>query len=96
MNDNEIFKKAIEKWGVESQSEMIIEECAEVIMAFQKLKRAYYSMNNEVIQKTTNNVCEELADLSIMLDQMKLIFDNSKIEKIRIEKISRLKERIEK
>lgn len=90
----EIYKEALEKWGSAAQIEMLVEECSEVIQSIQKLKRSYYSNDDERITQSESNVCEELADLNIMLEQMMLIFDSSKISKFKNEKIERLKSRI--
>ena len=37
--DDKILDKAIEAWGLDAQLEMVIEECLELALALQKLKR---------------------------------------------------------
>ncbi len=91
---NDIYKQAITKWGNSSQIEMLIEECSEVIQATQKLKRAFYSKDSDRIKKAEEHICEELADLSIMLEQMYIVFDKSIIDKFKDEKLIRLENRI--
>lgn len=66
MKDREIYIKAIEYWGVNFQFDMIVEECAELIHAIQKLKR-----NKN--QETINNVINEGVDVSIMINQLRII-----------------------
>ncbi|GEM_PF-6767818 len=39
MDEKEIYQAALDNWGYESQIDMMIEECAELIDALQKLKR---------------------------------------------------------
>lgn len=99
MNTEVIFRKAIRKYGKEAQIEMMIEECAEVIQAIQKRKRLMESGETEdyhnKLMAVNDHLFEELADLSIMLDQMFLIFPPSKIEKWREYKIARLQTRLE-
>jgi len=40
MKKEDLYKAAIEKWGVVSQVEMAVEECSELIQAIQKVKRS--------------------------------------------------------
>lgn len=63
-----IYQKAIDTFGEENQINKTIEECAELILALShhKLNRCF-----------DNDVIEEMADVEIMLEQMKLIFCNS-------------------
>jgi UDP-galactopyranose mutase len=65
INERELFHKVIQDCGKQSQKIKAIEELAELIQA---------------IAKGTNlsNVAEEMADVSIMLDQLKMIYDNAK------------------
>lgn len=84
-NEKAIYKKAINLWGVNNQIEMLVEECAEVIHSIKKLHRKRISKRD---------VCGELADLEIMLEQMRLIFNPIDIDRAREQKISRLLDRI--
>lgn len=81
-----VLKDAINKFGRYSQLEKLIEEASEVIQATQKYKRS-------ISEETEDHLCEELADLSIMIDQMYLIFPG-KVEVWKVKKLDRLKERI--
>ena len=78
IDSQELYKKAIEKWGKKSQVEMLIEECSEVIQAVQKLKREYFNNDLKKIYEVEHHLCGELADLTIMLEQMNLIFEKPK------------------
>jgi NTP pyrophosphatase (non-canonical NTP hydrolase) len=90
MSDAEIYEKAIAKWGVPAQIRMAIEECAELIVALTKWGR-------KVNGTTHEHVCEEIADVEIMIKQVKIVLKNmgvdaeSKIAMYREAKISRLK-----
>ena len=64
MNKEEIYQKAIDAWGIDSQLDMLAEECLELALAIRKLKR-------NVTNDTYNNVCEEYADVTIMMEQIK-------------------------
>jgi len=63
MKNNEILQKAIDKFGEKSQKEMMLEEMNELSLAFLRESRGRES-----------NVSEEIADVQIMLDQMKLLY----------------------
>lgn len=85
-----LLNKAVELWGKESQSMMMIEEMAELIKALCK------DINRN--KKDIENIHEEIVDVEIVLDQMKKIYklDDEKIERIKNEKLGRLEERIKK
>ena len=81
MNKSLIYATALEQWGFFSQTNMLIEECAELILAMQK----YNHRTGDV-----DNVLEELADVEIMCEQMRLIFDSTHIDQIKKQKLERL------
>ena len=62
----ELYEEAIKTWGADFQLEQFIEECAEAILAVKHLKRFQNKESKE-------NFIESLADLEIMLDQMKIL-----------------------
>lgn len=82
----EIEANAILNYGEEMQTDVAIEEMSELIKALIKDRR-----NSD--KKSSDNVLEEMADVQIMLDQLKMIFGSTK--KIEWYKINRLKRRIE-
>jgi len=93
-----IYEKALELYGQDAQFEMTIEESSELILAFQKFKRAIadpHSTEKKLIQ-VSKDVIDELADVQIMLDQMKLIFGYIEIEKRITFKLNRLVKRMNK
>lgn len=104
MNIIELTKvqQIADTYGYEAQREMLVEECSELIQAVQKLKRADASGDAERIDKATSNYLEELADVSIMLEQMRYMLtprlkqelDNNVAKKLdrQIERIERAKE----
>lgn len=83
----EIYKRAIETYGKDAQLKMAIEEMAELTQAICKSFRC-----NDNIE----NIIEEIADVEIMLAQIKLIFEiNENVMCIKqVEKIRRLEERL--
>ena len=65
----DLYKQALDKWGLEAQVGMLIEECAELIKASHKA----FMRNGSVL-----DFIEEVIDVEIMLEQMKIYFNNTK------------------
>lgn len=63
----EVLQAAIEKYGAEAQVVVALEEMAELQQALTKFLRG---------NPDQKNINEEMADVSIMLEQLKLIFNN--------------------
>lgn len=84
VNKETIYKSAIMTYGEIAQIDVAIEEMSELIQALSKYKRG-----------KEHNVEEEIADVCIMMDQLKLIFDNRKVQKIKRRKIARLGSRLQ-
>ena len=81
--DRSIFHRIIAKYGVENQVSMIVEECSELILAISHYRRG---------RVMSDAVMEEIVDVSIMLEQSRLIYDpeNTQFGKIYEKKIARL------
>ncbi|MCL2036290.1 MAG: hypothetical protein FWG83_02740 [Oscillospiraceae bacterium] len=60
--------KALESWGLEAQIGVAVEECAELIVALQKYV-------NRSIKPSTDDILDEIADVEIMLAQIRLALD---------------------
>lgn len=78
-----------EHYGFDKQLEQLEEECAELILAAQKLKR-YHAV------KTTEAFLSEVADVAVCVDEMKLFFRYGRIETIQNAKAKRQVRRIKK
>lgn len=79
-----VYKLALEKWGRQAQLGMAIEEMAELIQAINKFSRGKVSVDS---------ISEEIADVEIMMEQLKEIFANKTyVNLVKIKKINRLKE----
>lgn len=81
------LNNAIKVFGEESQIKKSIEELGELIV---ELAHHLDSRNN------ISQVCEEIADVSIMIRQLKIIFPAKIIEGYEEEKLKRLDLRIKK
>ena len=88
MNTDEIVtcKLAVEKFGPQSQIDMAIEECSELINALCKFRRDRVG---------TIDVVTEIADVQIMCGQLAYMFGESTVDDERQRKINRLKKRID-
>lgn len=85
---NKICVSALVKYGSQNQTDMMIEECSELIKALCKYKRS----ENDV---TLHNVQEEIADVLIMAHQMQQLYGPETVEKIKENKLLRLKYKID-
>lgn len=67
---NEKIKEIARFYCYEGQTEQLVEECAELIQAVQKIKRAAKGLGGTV-EETTAQMAEEIADVMIMCEQVK-------------------------
>lgn len=87
---NAVFKDAIEVFGEDAQILMVFEEMSELQKELCKWLRSGKSPT------LLHLIAEEIADVEIMLDQMKLVFHcTSAVRGIRKKKIARLAGRIQ-
>ena len=84
MSEPEILTAAIRTYGEKAQEDMAVEECSELIQAISHKHRG-----------REHNIAEEIADVEIMLEQLKIINDcHDEVAAIRKRKIERLFDRI--
>lgn len=104
-DQEEVLKEAIQTFGTRNQLDMATEECAELIQAINKIKRAgivsqqITKPNPNMDTKTAmlyNSVCSEVADVKIMLAQLELMLDAETIQLCVDRKIENLKNRLPK
>lgn len=84
----QLYKKAIEKWGKELQITLAIEEMSELQKELCKYLRG---------DRNRSAILEEITDVEIMIEQIKIILnvDELNIKELKEYKINRLKKRIE-
>lgn len=82
-----VLEKAIRHYGFDSQADIAIEEMSELTKAIIKDRR-YQSM------ETLTNIYEEIADVLIIVEQLRLAFYHEAVDKIVRAKIARLEQRI--
>ena len=83
----ELYQKALSKWGEEAQINMVYEEIGELLTALSRFKRG---------RANRNDIMTELADVSIMVEQIATLMNYDDFEKEKDFKLTRLKERLEK
>ncbi|MGQ4893507.1 MAG: hypothetical protein ACP6IQ_02655 [Candidatus Njordarchaeia archaeon] len=86
MNERKLYASALLKWGLDSQFGVLQEEAAELIVAISHYLRQRID---------EEKLLEELVDIEIMLEQIKMCFDEDKIKEIKDEKLKRLEKRLE-
>ena len=91
-HEGRILQNAIDTWGPRTQTVKAMGEMAELIQA---LSRRLLSMwlGTEDGNAVLENVREEMADVSIMLSQLELIYGDTTEEEIK--KLEALEKRIE-
>lgn len=72
-SDSVICRKAVEKFGVDIQQIVAMEELGELIQAISKIARweCNQSEDLETLFNYIDNLAEEIADVEIMLEQLK-------------------------
>ena len=85
-----ILRDAITAWGRDSQVDMMIEEMSELTKALLKERRVPpFPVIN--LKEAIVNIREEMADVQIVLDQMKLIYgDPADIEAMKLERLAKM------
>jgi NTP pyrophosphatase (non-canonical NTP hydrolase) len=86
IHENAICYTALEHYGLHHQIMKCMEECGELIQALAK---------NMCGEHYAENVAEELADVEIMLMQMRMAFGRSRVDRVMAQKLARLKMRME-
>jgi NTP pyrophosphatase (non-canonical NTP hydrolase) len=100
------INKIASHFDFSNQVMQLSEECAELIQAVNKYRRFRGSKTtrDEIIESTNDsnmliqNIAEEIADVDIMLEQMKILLNisNEAVEGIKEKKVNRQLARIER
>ena len=86
--EQDIFRSAIETYGAVMQITVAFEEMSELQKELCKHLRGSGSKEN---------IAEEIADVEIMIEQMKMLFNcEAAVLQVREKKVKRLKERMER
>lgn len=93
----ELYEKALHTWGPGSQLNILQEECAELIQAASKLRRAIVMQASEAqaiaVSAYQDSLAEEMADVTIMIEQMFVsLVPASQFEAWKQKKLNRLEQ----
>lgn len=96
---NDAIKKIADTYGYDAQSRQLIEECAELTQAVNKVWRLEQVKNRTVTQDidlsfAKEHLVEELADVSIMVEQILYLLDCSR--DFEVEKAKKIKRQLER
>lgn len=94
----EIYQKALDKFGIGSQTLMLAEECSELVKAASKACRYFSKLEpgDSTAFTLVQNITEEIADVEIMMEQIKqnYFISNLDVERWKEQKIRRLAQQL--
>lgn len=94
-----VYEKAIDLWGMEAQTNMVVEEIAEFLKALMKMWRTHYNLNGKSVtyEERRKKLIEEMADVRIMLEQTQIMFhiDDWELVECQSKKFDRLAQKVE-
>lgn len=82
-----LMKKALTYYGFDAQKWVLVEECGELLDSIAKIER---------MRSTITEVITELADVSIMVEQMAYCYGWNSFKEEKLRKMKRLEERLKK
>lgn len=82
-----LYQQCIDKWGADDQIMMMLEEMAELANVLCKSHRG---------RVTVDEITTEIADVTIMAEQLRLIFGKDNVDKEIERKLDRLANRLQK
>lgn len=89
MSNTTLWDRVLNVYGIAAQLDMTAEECAELIVAVEKIKR------HGLQEERKAALADEIADVQIMLEQITYYLElKDDVERIRYEKLARLEVRL--
>lgn len=83
-------RKILKHYGIKNQQRQLVEECAELIQALAKMERTDAGANRR------HNLAAEIADVEIMLEQIKYYYFAGRVSEMIDYKLNRQLDRIAK
>ena len=84
--DKDLYSRAVSTFGETSRLILAIEEMSELIKELSKYTRG---------RENIGSICEEMADVEIMLEQLKIVFHNrAAVDYHRSQKLQRLSDKL--
>ena len=97
---SELNKETAKHYGYEAQSNQLVEECAELIQAVNKFRRSGAIAGKPIVDYESlvalENLIEEIADVEIMLEQIKYLLQipEDELDAVKLFKVNRTRERM--
>ncbi len=91
MKRKDILSAIVKTWGVDDQVFQSVEEMAELTKALSKMRRQKYQWGTDKLNVARDNVIEEIADVELMLEQIKSMFE---LKPLAISRVKRKKLKI--
>lgn len=90
-----VYDEATKLWGLVAQYDQCVEEMGELIVAINKYKRKVLYKEYKGQSAIEDNLVEEIADVSICLEQMRSFIGEDRVEKAIEQKMTKFKGQIE-
>lgn len=87
MEKKKIYNEALNRYGIRYQKFMVMEKCGELLNVIAKSNRS---------RVTISDIITELADVSIIVEQMAFFYGWDEFQSEKDRKLERLKERLKK
>lgn len=91
-----LYNEAEKYWGLIAQYDQCVEECGELIVAINKYKRKCLYKEYENNPEIMENLIEELADVTMCIEQLTEYVGKEKVHNKLNEKLTKLAGQIEK
>ena len=85
----------IERWGEETQIEMIIETSLKLALTLQQFKRIDKKENYVEHTDSYNEVCNKIAEMKLFLELSEFIFNKNEIDKHKDLMVHHLQEKLQ-
>lgn len=92
MENKDLMLDVIEKWGEETQLDMIVEKSLLLATSIQKLRKIERNENYTLYTTSYNEVCERIADMRLMIEQAEFLFNTQEINNHYQNKVLHLRE----
>jgi hypothetical protein len=79
MENKNLMQDVIEKWGEETQMDMIVEKSLLLALAIQDMRRIERKEDHLSYSIAYNEVCERIADMRLMVEQAEFLFNTNEI-----------------
>lgn len=83
LEDQELYRRTLAKWGVDAQYDQAVEECAELIAVLKHFRRG---------KADAERVIDELADVWLMVGQLSFMFGEDRVKQAVQAKLTKLED----